>query len=410
VSEEMADHKAPETENDEVTNDLQQETLSPQLVVLDPSWPSMRSIVRIVVITLTILFIAGFVENIIRAVAPLLFLIILSVFVAYFVDPLVRLIARPFQQNGLERLMPRSLAIVVAYAFLFLIIGGAVSFIAPKVGDQAREFGANLPSYSQAIRARGNDINRRFDRLRVPDEVQADLNKRVADLGSSITDSVGNFVLISVTYLPWFFLVPILSFFFLKDVKSFRLAVLRMFPAGRWRIRAESVLADVNTTLAAYTRAQLISCLIIATICTLGFYLIGLKFALLLGLLAGIFEFVPLLGPLTIGLIVVLIAAASDYPWNALYVAVFLGVLRLIHDYITYPRIVRGGIHLHPLAIILSVLVGEQVAGIPGVFISIPIVAIGTVILRHILEHQIQPVFVSGMTTEAGTPAEKEPA
>ena len=181
-----------------------------------------------------------------------------------------------------------------------------------------------------------------------------------------------------------------------------------MFPAGRWRIRAESVLADVNTTLAAYTRAQLISCLIIATICTLGFYLVGLKYALLLGILAGIFEFVPLIGPLAIGFVVVLIAAASDYPWNALYVAIFLGVLRLIHDYVTYPRIVRGGIHLHPLAIILSVLVGEQVAGIPGVFISIPIVAVGTVIYRHVLEHQGHHSLVTKMIVRSGSPTEKE--
>ena len=68
-----------------------------------------------------------------------------------------------------------------------------------------------------------------------------------------------------------------------------------MFPAGRWRYRAEAVMADVNTTLAAYTRAQLISCVIIAVLCTLGFYILGLKYALLLGILAGIFEFVPLL-------------------------------------------------------------------------------------------------------------------
>ncbi len=406
----MPDHQIVEAENEDITDVPYEDELPTQRVVLDPSWPSTRTILRVVVLTLIVLFVAGFVERVIRSITPLLFLITLSIFVAYFVDPLVRLIARPFQGHNLEKLMPRSAAIGIAYIFLFLIIGGSVFFVAPSVGEQAKEFGANLPSYSQAIRARGNEINRRFDRLRIPDEVQTDLNKRVTDLGSGITEWVGNFVLISVTYLPWFFLVPILSFFFLKDVKSFRLAVLRTFPAGRWRIRAESVLADVNTTLAAYMRAQLISCLLIATICTIGFYLVGLKYALLLGILAGIFEFVPLLGPLTIGIIVVLIAAASDDPWKAFYVAGFLLVLRLIHDYVTYPRIVRGGIHLHPLAIILSVLVGEQVAGIPGVFISIPIVAVGTVIFRHILEHQGHHGIVSGLIAESGSPTEKEAA
>jgi predicted PurR-regulated permease PerM len=198
-----------------------------------------------------------------------------------------------------------------------------------------------------------------------------------------------------------------LAFFFLKDVNIFRLAVLRAFPAGRWRVRAESVLQDVNSTLAAYTRAQLISCFLIGTICTIGFYFVGLKYALLLGILAGIFEFVPLLGPVTIGLVVILTAAASDDPWKALYVAIFLVALRIVHDYVTYPRIVRGGIHLHPLAIILSVLAGEQVAGIPGVFISIPIVAIVTVFYRHILEHQGRRTLFSHWFEDEETAAEE---
>nr|HMS43042.1 AI-2E family transporter [Pyrinomonadaceae bacterium] len=189
------------------------------------------------------------------------------------------------------------------------------------------------------------------------------------------------------SFLPWFFLIPILSFFFLKDVNLFRLSILRIFPSGRWRARAEAVLQDVNSTLAAYTRAQLISCLIIGVTCMIGFYIIGMKYTLLLGIMAGVLEFIPLIGPLVLAITATLIALFSDDPWNALYVVIFLIVLRVIHDYITYPRIIRGGIHLHPLAIILSVLAGEQIAGIAGVFLSIPIVALLSVVYKHILEH-----------------------
>lgn len=395
----MPDQKQPEKKISKAV--LRERQQSARRVYLDPSSPSVRSIVRVVVITLIIIFVAGSVQTIISSIASLFFLIILSVFFAYLIDPLVKLIRRPFKQWGIEKWMPRSFAIVISYVIVFAVLGIAIANIAPRVGEQAKEFGANLPAYGTSLRERANDLNRRFDRLRVPDEVQAELNKKAADLGSSVTAAVGNFVLISVTYLPWFLLVPILAFFFLKDVNHFRLMVLRVFPVGRWRLRAEAVMADVNTTLAAYTRAQIISCLIIAAICTLGFYLLGLKYALLLGILAGIFEFIPLLGPVTIGLIVTATAAASDDPWKAVYVAIFLIVLRIIHDYVTYPRIVRGGIHLHPLAIILSVLAGEQVAGIPGVFLSIPIVAVATVIYRHVLEHQGHRGLVSGLIEEA---------
>jgi predicted PurR-regulated permease PerM len=113
---------------------------------------------------------------------------------------------------------------------------------------------------------------------------------------------------------------------------------------------------------------------------------LGNNYALLIGIIAGILEFIPLIGPLTVAIIAVSVAGLES-GWQALWTAIFLIVLRITHDYVTYPRIVREGIHLHPLAIILSVLAGEQVAGIPGVFIAIPLVALLTVLYKHVLEH-----------------------
>jgi predicted PurR-regulated permease PerM len=365
-------------------------------VFLDPSSPSVISITRVVVITLLLLFIFNRLESLIVSLTSLFFLVVLSIFFAYLIDPLVKLIRRPFKERHLDKLMPRWAAIVIAYLIVFTVLGVAISNLAPRVVDQAKEFGANLPTYGTALQERANDLNRRFDRLRIPDEVQADMTRRFAAFGETITTAFGGFLLGAAVFTPWLILVPILSFFFLKDVNMFRLSVLRMFPAGRWRARAEAVMSDVNVTLAAYTRAQLISCCIIGVICTIGFYLIGLKYALLFGIVAGICEFVPLIGPITIGIVVTLVAAFSDKPWRALYIIIFLAVLRIIHDYVTYPRIVREGIHLHPLAIILSVLAGEQVAGIPGVFLSIPIVAIVTVLYKHFLEHSGKSGFFSG--------------
>ncbi|MGH9948542.1 MAG: AI-2E family transporter [Pyrinomonadaceae bacterium] len=356
-------------------------------VFLDPSSPPVLSIIRVVVIVLLVVFVANRIESLLGALTFLAFLVVISVFLAYLLDPLVRLIRRPFRETKYDKLMPRSFAILISYIVVGLVFGIFILNVTPPVVEQGKEFGSRLPTYAAGIRQTFNDLNYRYDRLRIPEEVQTRLNEQAITFGEKITTGFGNFVLSSITFLPWLIIVPIFSFFFLKDANSFRLAVLRLFPVGRWRIRAESVMQDVNSTLAAYTRAQLFSCFLIGIICTIGFYLIGLKFALLLGILAGIFEFVPLIGPLTLGLIAVTTAAFSDDPWRAVYTMVFLIVLRVIHDYVTYPRIVRGGIHLHPVVIILSVLAGEQAAGIPGVFISIPIVAIGTVIYRNLTEH-----------------------
>jgi predicted PurR-regulated permease PerM len=362
-----------------------------------------------VVITLALLFIAGFIQSILTSLVYLFFLIVLSVFFAYLMDPLVRIIRLPFESRELGRWMPRTVSIALAYVIVFVVAGSFIIGITPQVTEQGRELATNLPNYGTAIQTTFRDINRRFDRLRIPDEIQDEFNRRATAVGSEITTTAGNLVIRLATYLPWMLLVPILAFFFLKDVQQFRLLILRMFPAGRWRYRAEAVMSDVSSTLAAYTRAQLLSCLIIAVICTIGFYLFGLKYALLLGILAGIFEFVPLLGPLTIGTIAVLTTAASEGVNKAIGVFIFLIVLRIVHDYYTYPRVVRGGMHLHPLAVILAILAGEQAAGIAGVFLSIPVVAVATVIYRHVLEHQGRRGLVAGIIQDSEAREEKLP-
>src|SRR5678809_1181129 len=83
-----------------------------------------------------------------------------------------------------------------------------------------------------------------------------------------------------------------------------------------------------------------------------------------------------------------LLALFHAGPFNAFMVLLFLGVLRIVQDYVIYPRLIGQGIHLHPLAVIFAILAGEKLAGIAGVFLSIPVVAILTVGYRHWMEHR----------------------
>jgi predicted PurR-regulated permease PerM len=353
-------------------------------VFLDPSTPSFLTIVRVVIITLVLIAVFDFAKSILSSLTYLFFMIVLAIFFAYLIDPLVKMIRRPFKERGLEKMMPRSLAIAVAYVLVFGILGIAIAYTAPLISGQAKAFGAkfNLVAIQEQI----TDFTRRMERMHVSEDMQERIKETIGTVSTYLTALLGSTAIVLATYVPWLVLVPILAFFFLKDANLFRIGILRLFPSGRWRARMESVLYDINTTLAAYTRAQIISCFIIGIICTIGFYLLGNNYALLLGILAGVFEFIPLIGPITIGILAIFVAGFES-GWQALWTGLFLAVLRIIHDYVTYPRIVREGIHLHPLAIILSVLAGEQVAGIPGVFLSIPIVALLTVIYKHVLEH-----------------------
>ena len=359
-------------------------------VALVSSSPSARSIVRVVLIVLLLLAVRDFLGIVISSLTYLFFMIVLAIFFAYLINPLVNLIQRPFENVARGKLMPRSLAIALSFLLVFSVIATAVYLLAPKISEQAKTFATNIPTYTTAVQSSINDINRRLDRMRVSESFQTQLNDRI----NAILDSAGTFIttlfglgaIYLIGFLPWLVLIPILAFFFLKDAQLFRVALLRVVPVGDWRSRVESILSDVNNTLVAYTRAQIISCVWIGFVCTIGFYLIGNDYALLLGILAGVFELVPLIGPLTIAILATVIAGFES-GWQSLWTVIFLGLLRISQDYFVYPRIVREGIHLHPLAVILSVLAGEQVAGIAGVFIAIPIVALATVLYKHILQH-----------------------
>jgi len=182
-------------------------------------------------------------------------------------------------------------------------------------------------------------------------------------------------------------LVPILAFFLLKDGRLLLDLALQVLPRGRLRSRGVRFLGELNRTLAAYIRAQVTACVFIGVVCTIGFLVIGVPYAVVLGIAAGVLEFIPLAGPLAIGFLAAGFAAFHS-PTQAIVVLLFLVVLRVVQDYVVYPRIVCRGIPMHPLAVILAILCGAAVGGLLGVFLAIPAVAVLAVTHRHYREHR----------------------
>ena len=391
-------------------NQLEQETEETD-EALEPSGlsqfnPSVRIISRVVLTVLGILLIVVISGLMIYWLSGMILLIVLAIFFAYLVTPLIEAVQRPFKTRNAGRWMPRPLAIGIVYFFIFALLWIGAAYLVPLVNEQITQFAQQSPKYAQTIRARFEEINQRYQRLGIPPAIRTELQDSLLRMSSSagdrITTEIGNILLGSVTFLPWLVLIPVIAFFILKDAELFRLAAVRAFPRGRLRGRAELFFQDINRTLRAYTRAQLLSCFLIGSICTVGFYLLGVPYALLLGLLAAVLEFIPLVGPLTVAILATLIA--SLYSFNqAFAVALFLFVLRILQDYVFYPRIIGGGIHLHPLAIILAILGGGEVAGATGIFLAIPVVAILTVTYRHLLEHRGSRGIVAELLDEGKT-------
>lgn len=367
--------------------EIKEAASSAAVAAVEASGPSTRVILRVIFITLAV---AATLWILLKLTAVIL-LLVLSIFFAYLVSPLVEILHRPRRLAGRTMALPRALAIAIAYLLIFAAILVVIYFVVPQLANQFPQFAEQAQTYGKAISAKTQQLNEYFKQHRMPGTIVEAINNAVPVILEKIGGSA-TVVLTSVAgwvvFVPWLVLIPILSFFLLKDVDSFRRSALQMLPRGRWRWRGDEFFQDVNSTLAAYTRAQLTACLFIGAMCAAGFAIIGLPSPLVLGLIAGLFEFVPLVGPLLIAIIAALIAVFHSGFSAALVVLLFLGVLRILQDYVVYPRLIGHGVHLHPLAIIVAILSGAELAGVAGVFLAIPIVAVVTVSYRHWLEHR----------------------
>ena len=346
-----------------------------------------RVVLRVIIIILTV----GVILWVVVKLTGVILLLVLSIFFAYLVSPLVEFIRRPVKIGNRVLAAPRVVAICLAYAIIAAGVVLAFYLIVPSLGNQFPEFAGQAKGYWASLGEKTQQLNEYFRSHRMPGPLVDAANNAIPGLVEKVSQTVSGFVshaLAYVGYLPWLVLIPILAFFLLKDAELFRRSALQMLPRGRWRWRGDEFFQDVNSTLAAYVRAQLTACLFIGIICGIGFTLLGLPGPVVMGFIAGLFEFVPLIGPVTIALLAALLGMLHSGLLSAFFILLFLGVLRIVQDYFIYPRLIGQGIHLHPLAVIFAILAGHELAGVAGIFLAIPVVAILTVSYRHWMEHR----------------------
>jgi predicted PurR-regulated permease PerM len=344
---------------------------------------------RVVLRMVFLLTFISFLIWVLYLLRKILLLLILSVFFCYLIAPLVRLFEHPVYVRERELKLPRSAAIGMVYLLLGGLVFGLISWAWPILWNQVTELGQKLPQYistgSTSVREYFNDANSWVRHLRLPREWRDYLlgitSRMIETIGPYLEAIVGS-LLSYLQYLPWLILVPVLSFFMLKDATRFEQSVVSMLPNEKLRKRVHWMLLDVSSTLAAYTRAQILSCLVVGAQVTIIFNLLGVPYAYVLGVIAAVLEFIPMAGPLVAAIIAVSLTMTSSFNL-ALVVALTLAILRIVHDYLVYPRIVGQGIKMHPMVVVLAILVGAELGGLPGIFLAIPFVGLVMVGYHH---------------------------
>jgi len=308
-----------------------------------------------------------------------------SILFAYLVGPLVEVLRRRARSAGIR--VPRWVATLVAYAALALVATFAWQFL---LDARHREL-SNVVGMGRAA------LDLTVQRLRALDPLASAIplpdttRSVVAGVASTLSNSLhlraeATIVEVSehVPYARWLWLVPVIAFVMLTGWPAFRRSAVRILPDGHLRWRSGEFLAQVNAALAGYTRAQLLACAVVGLLCAAGFAALGVPSPVALGLMAGVFEFFPVVGPLATALVV----ASEVSGMRLLLLLAFLVGLRVAQDYVIYPRLIGRRMHLSAVAVILAVLVGAELGGLVGVFCAVPTVGVLSVALRQYREYR----------------------
>jgi len=298
-----------------------------------------------------------------------------AVFFAYLMSPLV---------NSLERVLrSRVIAIAVIYSLLLGLVVLFFFSMGPRIGRESSRLSQSLPALTQLSSGQlaeqlGQEHGWNSRLVDLARDYLVNHSNQITKLAQRIGLRVAD-----VAKEAWLLvIVPLLSIFFLKDGRAFSQILLDLVRSRPQRELLQGVLSDLNQMLAHFIRAQLILAGLTFIAYSIVLALMKMPYVLVLGTIGGMLEFIPVVGPLFAGLTIVSVALLSSFP-HVLGLLIFLGCWRLIQDYVTSPRIMGQSVELHPLAAIFGVMAGGEVAGILGIFLSIPVMASLRIVFRR---------------------------
>ena len=341
----------------------------PQVVVIN-RWPP-GEVMRAALVLITL----GLALYLLWRVQEVLFLLMLAILLATAIEPLVNRLRRgPFTRGS---------GVLVVYTLIILTIGIPVYAVAPTLVSEAALFGDTLPERLQSLRPYAANLQPRplegFAVGALDNAIQAvQLPQRPAQ------DQIVQAGATAAHTLLSFFSVFVLAYYWLVERPSIKRAILRTVPVRRAR-DVNTVWMEVEEKLGGWVRGQLILMLAIGTMATVGYILLGLPNPALLGVAAGLFEIIPMIGPFLAFAPAVLVALAAIDPTRALAVAGYALVIQQVESNILVPRVMGRRVGVSSLTVLLGILVGGALAGLPGAFLAVPLAGALQVILAHVL-------------------------
>ena len=314
--------------------------------------------------------------------------VMFSALIAYVLLPLANVIVRVMPWSDRRPGLSRGIAVGFIFLLAIGIFAGSMVIVIPPTIEQGKDFIDNFPTFFNSSRMTIERWVGENAEL-VPDEVRAQIEENIAGAGAILVDAAWEVLpntvgLVSETFalIIGFATMPVLIFYFVKDSKQVGSSLLAPFPKA-----LRPYLVDVakigDKAVGGYLRGQLILGAIVGIAVTIGLMAMGVPFAAVLGVIAGVSEMIPIVGPLIGGAAGILVTLATA-PEKVIWVAVlYLGV-QLVENTLLVPRVQAGTLNLHPVAVIFVIIVGGHFFGIWGIIFGPPLVSMGRDVIRYL--------------------------
>ncbi len=321
-----------------------------------------------------ILILVGVALWTLRQVQEALLPLVLALVTVFILNPVVS----KMERVGISRL-PGS---CLSYTVFIAAVAVALSFLVPMLVKQGQGFVQDFPRTWNRVGVVAEQFSGEMaERFGVELDIGTWLQGRT-DLAEQALERTRGFLTGAVHAVTLFVIGIVLGFYLLIDLPRLRGSALRLISPAR-RPETVEVSAAVGRAMGGFFRGQLLVALIVGVLSALALRIIGLPYWAVVGMIAGFFNLIPLIGPFVGAIPGIVIAAAFMSPINMLWVAIALTIVQQIDNHLISPNVMRWTVRLHPVTVMLSLIVGATLAGFWGMLLAVPVVASGKVIAGH---------------------------
>jgi len=307
--------------------------------------------------------------------------VVLSVALIYILNPMVGWLAR--------HRVPRIIAAFLGFLFLLGVLAGIGAAVAPVVADQGSELGSSFPEiYEDAtadLESLADDMGFGSVEIWSYEEVREFVQDPEAQdqILSVVWDRLGDVTTGVLETILVFVLAPVVAFYVLIDLPRIRQEAVALVPE-RHRAEVLHVSRRLGDAVGGFLRGQMLVALIVGLMTSTGFWIIGLDFWLIIGMIAGALNIIPFVGPWVGGFLGVVVGFVTADLRTAVLAAVVALVVQQLDNHLISPNVLRATVHLHPAVIILIIVLGGGLGGIWGVLLAVPVAAIVKIVVGHL--------------------------